>query len=113
MAGSGKVIGAIAGLLFLQACTTTHIFVVQEPVRSGSAEPASADSFGGAIEKTTDVECASNTMVEVRVQRDWLNSLVGALTLGFYQKTSIEYICGKAPDDDVPTLGGADAGGDG
>ena len=113
MTKSGKVILAGIGLLFLQACTTTHTFVVHEPVRAGSAEPAKADSFGGAIEKTTNFECPSNSVVEVRVKRDLLNSLVGVLTLGFYQSTSIEYICGKNPDDDVPTLGSGAAGGDG
>lgn len=96
---------ALAFLLLSAGCTTTHTFKVPETVRGGIPEPASADSFATAIEKTTVVECPSNSMVELRVKRDFFNSLVGAITFGLYQKTSIEYICGKRPDDDVPSLG--------
>lgn len=100
------------GLLLLAGCTTTHTFVVPEPVRAGSPEPASADSFGTVIEKTTVVECPTNSMVEMRIKRDFFNSLLGAITLGLYQSTSVEYVCGKRPDDDVPVLGANGAPGE-
>lgn len=99
---------AAALLLLVTGCVTTHTFVVPEPVRAGSPEPASADSFGTAIERTEVVECPTNSMVEVRVKRDFFNSLLGVITLGLYQNTRIEYVCGKREDDDVPVLGGGD-----
>jgi hypothetical protein len=107
MTGSGKVIAAVLCLLLLPSCTTRHIFFVGEPVRAGSAEVAHADSFA-VVEKSQDLECPSNSLVEVRVKRDLLNSLLGVLTLGIYQSTHIEYFCGKVPDDDVPVLGEVD-----
>jgi len=96
---------SLVAAITLSACSTTHFFVVGEPNRAGSAERASADSFGGAIEKTEVLECETNGVSEVRVKRGFFNSLLGAITLGGYQSTSIEYVCAKSEDDDIPVLG--------
>lgn len=98
--------GLVMGALLLSGCVSTHSFVVPEPVRVGSPEPARAESFANAVEQTTIVECATNSLVEVRVKRDFFNSLLGVLTLGLYQQTRIEYACGGIPDEDDTVLGG-------
>jgi hypothetical protein len=107
-----KVLALGLGLLSLQGCTTTHIFAVEDELfRGGSVEPAQARSFGGgAIEKPIPFECPTNSVVEVRVKRDLFNSLIGVLTLGLYQVTEIEYMCGKNPDDEPTTLGSGGGG---
>ncbi len=108
-----KAASVLVLAVLVSACSTTHFFVVQEPLRAGGPERASADSFGGAIEKTEVLECESNAVAEVRVKRDFFNSLIGAITLGAYQSTSIEYVCSKSEDDEVPVLGGSERGEEG
>lgn len=93
----------VTALALLSGCAQ-HRLVVPQPNPTGAPVTVKSSAFGfGAVQRRNVANCDTNIIDEVRVHQNLGQALATVLTLGIYMPTTIEYVCGNAPNAEGST----------
>ncbi|MFM9853288.1 MAG: hypothetical protein ACKVOJ_10865 [Sphingomonadaceae bacterium] len=92
----------VAGVCLISGCAQ-HRLSVKNPNPTGETFTVSSSGFGwGTVQKVTATECNTDLIDKVIVHQNLGQALGSILTLGLWNRTTIEYECAKKP---APTVG--------
>jgi hypothetical protein len=88
----------LCAMIILVSGCAQHRLSVANPNPTGETYTISSSGFGwGVLQKVTATKCNTDLIDKVIVHQDFGQALGSILTLGLWNRTTIEYECAKKP----------------